>query len=470
MSTIGKLLRRSSDERGVAMVTAILISMAVLSLSIVAVQISVHNSDSSTNDRRRTQAVHAAEAGLNQVLSFYRTATVGEVCLPPSNITEGALSAGATGQLAEFSVTITCDSLTSPKQVLLSSTGWAPSKSSKTGVARKMETLVNLKATKFLHAMFHGSSTTPLNLVNKTDGQQFLNADVYSNSDVNVSNFATISGDITSQGKVLLQNNALVKGSVWARYGVTMKNSAFVGGSVTASMTEPGKPGDISMNLNTRVAGNARAAGAITTLNSAKVDGVKIPNSPSPPPPYEDLPTFAWNPTDPWPQVVSTYNACTGLSSFDTWFLANKSALTGTGRIAGTGSQTNCTFTTANNSVMNIVGDFAIVNDGTITLQQQNTWQSGDGEIHNVYVISINGDINFSNNTNFDSKLRVFVFTNHTANLQNQNSWYGQVYADVIAAANFFPLTYHNLNPPGFTTDAETGFVVDTVYIREVKL
>ncbi len=464
------LARTRDDERGIAMITALLMSTVVLALGLVAIQLSVHSADSSVNDRRRVQAVDAAEAGLNQVLSYYRVATTAEVCAPPSTVANGVLTRGPGGpQIAEFSVTVSCDSMTKPRQVLLDATGWAPNQSSPRSVSRKMETLVNVKAISFLHAMFHGSSTVPLVIVNNTSGQQFANADVYSNADVILKNNANISGDVISQGSITMQNSAIVKAAVWARYGITMTNSAYIGGSATASSSGPGKPGNISLVTQARIAGNAKAAGTITTANNSAIDGARTPNSPSPPPPNQALPTFTWDPTDPWPPTISNFSACTGSGSFQTWFTANQSALSGTARISGTGSQANCAFTTPNNSTMALMGDMAIVNDGDVSLDGQNTWLSGDGSVHKLFLISINGNVNFANNTNFDSNLRVFVFTNHTANLQNQNMWYGQVYADVINATNYFPLTFQVTNPPGLSSST-AGFVVDTIYLREVKI
>jgi hypothetical protein len=56
-------LRKKED--GVALITAILASAVVLILSASAVSLAIHNTDSSGYDRRRLQAVDAAEAGID---------------------------------------------------------------------------------------------------------------------------------------------------------------------------------------------------------------------------------------------------------------------------------------------------------------------------------------------------------------------------------------------------------------------
>ena len=62
-------------EEGMAMVTALLVSMIVLMISLSLVQLSVHNSTTSASDRDRVQSVNAAEAGVNLVFS---TMEIGE--------------------------------------------------------------------------------------------------------------------------------------------------------------------------------------------------------------------------------------------------------------------------------------------------------------------------------------------------------------------------------------------------------
>ncbi|MCA1727150.1 MAG: hypothetical protein LC722_05725, partial [Actinobacteria bacterium] len=63
------LSRLHRDEEGIAMITAMLVGMVTLSLSLVSVQLAVHNSGQSSYDRKRVQAIHAAEAGLDAYLA-----------------------------------------------------------------------------------------------------------------------------------------------------------------------------------------------------------------------------------------------------------------------------------------------------------------------------------------------------------------------------------------------------------------
>src|SRR5437773_5267205 len=61
------------DERGIAMVTALLVTMIVLALGLVAVALSEHDTTASAQDRKRVQAIDAAEAGLDTFFSQLTT-------------------------------------------------------------------------------------------------------------------------------------------------------------------------------------------------------------------------------------------------------------------------------------------------------------------------------------------------------------------------------------------------------------
>jgi Tfp pilus assembly protein PilX len=54
------------DEKGMAMITAILISMVALGLAVVATGIAISSNNQSARDRTRLQTIDAAEAGLNE--------------------------------------------------------------------------------------------------------------------------------------------------------------------------------------------------------------------------------------------------------------------------------------------------------------------------------------------------------------------------------------------------------------------
>src|SRR2546423_2814026 len=71
---------RVRDERGVALIAAIVILSIVATISVTVVGLSLHNSDQSGFDRGRSQAIAAAEAGLDAYLQRAVTQTGANLC------------------------------------------------------------------------------------------------------------------------------------------------------------------------------------------------------------------------------------------------------------------------------------------------------------------------------------------------------------------------------------------------------
>src|SRR4051794_17918195 len=63
-----RLERRAHDDRGFAMITALLVVVVAAFLGATAVAIATHDQDASARDRARTQSIHAAEAGIDTTL------------------------------------------------------------------------------------------------------------------------------------------------------------------------------------------------------------------------------------------------------------------------------------------------------------------------------------------------------------------------------------------------------------------
>src|SRR6266568_4053241 len=149
------MMTRLRDERGVALVTALLVSMVVLSLSLVVVQLSIHNSGQSSYDRRRDQAIGAAEAGIDSAFATIQfTGTASLPCGPDSY--QGTLS---TTPASSYSVTISYYDTSPPTGSALScpltddsapvaaelvSVGTAVVATSPDAVSRRMQTEIRL--------------------------------------------------------------------------------------------------------------------------------------------------------------------------------------------------------------------------------------------------------------------------------------------------------------------------------------
>jgi len=97
-----KVIGRFSEERGVALITALLVSMVVVSLAVVVVGLSLHNVNSSSSDRKRVDAVDAAEAGIDATLSSFRSVTIAALPCPGDASLTSTLN---TTPVAQYTVT-----------------------------------------------------------------------------------------------------------------------------------------------------------------------------------------------------------------------------------------------------------------------------------------------------------------------------------------------------------------------------
>src|SRR5918996_4120238 len=70
-----KLKMRIGEESGVALITAMLVCMVLVTLGATSVTLSLHNSEASSYDRRRVEGVSAAEAGIAYYFSHLQSET-----------------------------------------------------------------------------------------------------------------------------------------------------------------------------------------------------------------------------------------------------------------------------------------------------------------------------------------------------------------------------------------------------------
>src|SRR4029077_17532615 len=76
-------------------------------------------------------------------------------------------------------------------------------------------------------------------------------------------------------------------------------------------------------------------------------------------------------------------------------------------------------------------------------------------------------DLSVGNNTSFNSNTQVFFYTPCTANMSNQNNYYGQVMGGNVAIANNYTMTFRPVLVPGYGTI--TSYREDIAYVREAS-
>lgn len=462
------------DERGIAMVTALMVVVVASLLGAVVMNLSMHSTQSSAYDRARTQSIHAAEAGLDQAMSHF--ASVGISTLPCT--ISGSLNATP---VANWSVAITYYSsyplvgtamtcangyltgTTAPGGAALEATGTVAGWADGT-VERHMQSEVALSPVHgaFNKAIFSDQSPSITNNIT-IYGENGNDADFLSNSNWSCTNSMTIYGTIYVQGTASLNNSCRTASDLWARDDITMASSARVDHDAKSST------GSMTMSNSSSVGNNIQVAGTCSTCAS-RYGGTLTTGYTQAPPPTVPYPTMtfdaaAWT-ADGW--NIQYFSDCTSAAN---WVL--NSANNGTKavvRITG-----GCTFNLGNNKTVSRTADLAIFTDGEITTSNNTTFQSGDSSWHSLYLIvetaascaGTDGRITMSNLTSF-TKEYFFIFSPCSSTFANNNSTArGQVYGEVVAVGSNLTFTFHAMLVPG--AGEVTGYNAKVQFVREVN-
>ncbi len=483
------LIRIRHEERGAAMVVAVLVSFVVLLLSVFVVQMSIHNTNQSAYDRRRVTAVSAAEAGINAMWSTLQRTR-------PENLPCGSAATGTVSSTpaSTYSVALTyynssgaqltcplSQSGTQPSSVLLTSTGTT------TGVSRKMQSFANLTPINGgLGAAIISSATTAFGNQFTINGNQGTDADVYvTNGDATINQQITINGSVyVPNGSLTMGNSSLVVGDAWANGFIQINSPARITGSAKSSTSSISPTGPTGGTIG----GNATAGTTIS--NAVTVSGSKYPNTVSGPPPTQVFPLVCWTTSGSctgqqasWTSagytfvqyVTGTSSDCTNAMNYLTGSPAANVVL----RIGAV-----CNLSVPNSATVNLPGNLAIFTDGSITLNQLNNWKNTSSATNNLYFIAnyrsglncATGSYNIttSNNSNFGSptvagsgQLNVSFYSPCTVTIANQNQFSGQVIGNPVAITNQATINYTPVLIPG--TGSIVGYNQSILYVREVR-
>ena len=427
------------DERGVSLVTAMVITLAVFAIGGIWTGLATHQYAGSARERQREQARNAAEAGVNEAMSRL-SAHAGYT---------GSTRAVLPGGTGEYEVSVTLLSADpNDNRRYIVSTGYAPGKASRNRVARRLEQQVDLISTSgFRFALF----AAPGGVAGANN--MTVNGDIYSNDNLTLTNSATVSGSVISLGSVTTSNNSTIGGDIRAAGNVTINNaSTTVLGNVYSG-------GNVS--LTGRVRGNVQAAGTIT---GGTVDGSRAQYSPPRPPQPQTLPTFTWNPAN-----YPTSSEWSSPAAFQSYWSANKGAFSGHHRIL---CPSPCTTGITLDARWTMTGDVTIASDSPITLSREVTNSAGRALTLTVASFSATSPaILMSNNISVPDSIRIALFApNGPVRFSNLKNFSGAVYASSMVLDQQFTLTYVPVAVPGFTWNlaSSTHFVIQSRIFREV--
>ena len=512
--------RRQRGDEGQALIFVLILAVALITSVTFAVSSGDSNLGATSRYADASQAQLTAFSGLTQATNAMAGKTIGT--LPCSKTGAMPLTQTAGGN-STFSVNIAyfsdsgdtqplaCDT-GAPASAILTSTGTSPN-----AVPVVMQETVSITATTQLLPAFDFALFSPGAVqltsnvaVNQVTGQPppsiyggtfsectdgtVLEGDVLSYSAVNVNSSCTIYGNLYVSGNVAISNTVHIKGSVYAYGGsVSLTSTPTVDGSIY-SIAGPSGGGTINANTNAvTVHGSLEATGAITNISKATIGGSVVPNDAA-------IASWVMPAQVPFPQlnptvaslmaagynVIQVGNTLLGQVSCAVFFLPT-TLVSLVDSLLSTKTAIYAPTCTPQTYGLGILTPFVVSTDMIWILGGIQTTGTTDfvaspltlllGTTYNLSIIipygtscKKGGNINFTNTTQFDSRINVLLYTPCTADFTVSPSMNGQILAlQSIVATNSFILNFDNLaalSVPG--TSYPTSPVV-TVESKTVK-
>jgi Tfp pilus assembly protein PilX len=481
------MLIRFRDERGIAMVVAMMVAFVVLLLGTVVVAQAIHNSDQSGYDRERLQSVNAAEAGLNYFYNHLAKSSPESLATSPITLAVG--DAPGTASVTLTPTYYSDANGTVPVAGPFSSSAYPGSVKVKAVGTANGTTPRTMQSFMVLHPVFGGftgaivcnscGSFTNTFTVNGNNGND---GDIY----VLTGDFSATSGFETIKGNIYVTSGAAYVGTSTHIYGTVWSN-----GVLTVDHPNVQIDGDVKSTTSSVAvtAGAVSPGGAsyCTTLSgSANIAGAEVQTCSLGAPPTQSFPQIKYNQTD-WQNDTPAYTNFVTFSDPATACTGARNYIEGTG--AGTyngGSVGNtvvritvsCTYSNSNNATITLGSNLALITDGAINLANRSTW-NGSSSTRDLFFISpypssgapnCSGgvkDITLGNLTGFNNLVQVSVYSPCTVTMNNNNSAFnGQVIGGTVDVGNNFNMAYRPIKVPGAHV---VSFTQDIAYIREVQ-
>jgi hypothetical protein len=468
---------RVDDERGIAMVIALLVSFVLLIVASTIVAQSIHNAESSGLDRRRLQSVNAAEAGNNFYYAYLQSTPV--TALSCDAVTQAIASAPAAASFTatptffdatDTEIACTGTPFTStfyPASVSIQTTGTVSGQTPRT-----METFIRLTPVYggFGQAIL---SNAGANFPNNFDvyGNNGNDGDIYIlNGNLTISNTPHIRGNVyVPNGSATMGGNSNITGTLWTNGNVVLNNPATISSNV---ITTSG-----SISGSGAIGGNATAS---TTITGVSVAGTSYPNTVSPPVPTQTFPKITYAGINKAGYTINTFSGAGACTSARTFI---QGGITGNQVVYITGA-TPCTYTNSNNSTVSLGGSLMLVTDWGINISNKSTWNASSANTSVFFISTWRADgntalahdacgsgsssksVSTGNNTDFNSNVQAFFYSPCTVTMANQNNFYGQVMGEPVNISNQFTMTFRPVLVPGY--GEVTSFQQDIAYVREV--
>jgi type II secretory pathway pseudopilin PulG len=450
----------SPAEGGFTLILSLFVMLVVSLVTAAVVLVAVHVGSATGQNRAHTEAVHAAEAGIQETMARLSRADGSTWCAPLN----GALPGGGAPGGEQYSVTVSDSAgvpgVCSPNDPvrLIDATGYSPSLTAPDPTVRRLEARVQLlpagaaagggygfpDAIQASAGAPGGILTTPgsLNVVAPAGGPP-ASAEV--TGDLNLSASDRVAGSVVADGAVTLADAAHITGDLTATGDITLSGAAVVDGNVTST------GGAVTLSGSAQVGGTARASGVVTITGSAATAGTVEPNSPSATPAFRPMPAFSFSgASPPWPAPPSAYPDCG--AGFPT-------TLSGTLHVTG-----DCDLASMS---LTVSGPAALVVDGAITIRGTTQFLASGGSSslwlianHPSTGVGDTAGLTIQDAAFFDPQLPVFAFAANVLTKSAPGPLTGALVGGAVTITAPTTLTFVSSSPPGFSFPA--GYVAST--------
>ncbi|MBI5603028.1 MAG: pilus assembly PilX N-terminal domain-containing protein [Deltaproteobacteria bacterium] len=437
-----------SNEKGVALVTALILLVIISGLGIFGINTSIVEGWRSSNYLSTKNAHFAADAGVEDGISRLVSGVVSDSGSETSTTWNNGNTYNSTNFSNSFTIghrlvgnpSVVATTATNNPHYLIRSTGT-------TGTARKtIEAIIALNLSSnspFTDALTgcngvtfsSNASTSSYSSSGQTaNGHQGSVRTTNSNANITFSSNADIDGAVKATGAVSLASNTILRNDVQGNNNITMSGNAKISQNAYSG-------GSISLSNNSLIYGNATAAGSISQSSNADIYGIESPNTP---------PASPYVPTSPCDPLNVTNLFATANNSGNN----NNSELSGayySGGAFSIGSNNSTTlgsssqskgfyltgFTMSSNSHVTVYGNVTLYVDGNFSLSSNTYITLASGSTLTVYAT---GTFTLNSNTSINNSGRpqaLAVYSNaqstsstdYKVNLDSNSGLRGVVYA-----------------------------------------
>ena len=292
LTTLRRNCSQLRREDGVAVATAIMVTLVMMMLIVGVIVNAVHSNDATTLDRHREDGFQAASGGIDNALDCLGQLPSGaalSTCSKAANATTILTDGGS--NIGQYGYTVT--DITPVGQTVrvakVTSTGEAPSYSNARSTRYVTVEVTMVPVGGFFDTLFAGSGGTLANkgLISlKNNGT--VNGSAYAGSfDVQKNNNLFL--DLRIVGDIVTKNNDSYN-SIWSGGSLAITNNTTVTTTAKACGAA-GSPGDATLSNGSSVGGNLQYKG---TLSNGGTVG-SLTHAACAAPPTLDIPTFTYS-------------------------------------------------------------------------------------------------------------------------------------------------------------------------------